>query len=197
MGKRERKESLSGWPSIVYCVVADEIIAKRGWEMAERKSGSRVTISGLERFFSEDMAGSKDLTDAKLEELHSFPGHPFRIVDDEAMNELSSSIRKNGVLNPLMVRKRDGGGYEIISGHRRKRAAELAELEKIPVRVLDISDEEAVLYMVDSNIQREDVLPSEKARSLMRLAHTQMPTTSVEWMSYSTSSLWIRCFCRM
>ena len=74
--------------------------------MVEKKSGSRVTISGLESYFSKEMVGKKDFIDVRITELHSFPGHPFRIVDDEAMKELASSIEKNGVLNLLMVRRR-------------------------------------------------------------------------------------------
>ena len=98
-----------------------------------------------------------------ISELHSFKNHPFKIIDDERMMELTENIKRNGVYVPGTVRPLDSGGYEIISGHRRKRACELAGLEKMPVYIKEIDDDAAVIEMIDSNIQRDEILPSEKA----------------------------------
>ena len=100
-----------------------------------------------------------------LSELHPFEGHPFKVLDDDAMTETVESIRQMGVANPLIVRPDPDGGYEIISGHRRHHAAELAGLDAIPVIVRELDDDAAVIMMVDSNIQREDILPSERAKA--------------------------------
>ena len=106
-----------------------------------------------------------EIIEIKLSELHDFMRHPFRVEDDERMKEMVESIRRYGVLVPGIVRNRKEGGYEIISGHRRKYACELAGLDTMPVIVKEYSDDQAVITMVDSNIQREDILPSEKARA--------------------------------
>ena len=99
----------------------------------------------------------------KIELIDSFKNHPFKVIDDEKMDELVESIKKNGVLTPGIVRADIDGGYEIISGHRRKRACELAGLTEMPVVIKHLNDDEAVIAMVDSNSQREEILPSEKA----------------------------------
>lgn len=98
-----------------------------------------------------------------LNELHDFKNHPYRVVDDEDMQELASNIRENGILVPLIARPMKNGGYEVIAGHRRKYAAGLAGLEKVPVSVRELSDAEAIDIMVSTNIQRTNILPSEKA----------------------------------
>ncbi len=98
-----------------------------------------------------------------LSELHPFEGHPFKVLDDDAMAETVESIRQMGIANPLIVRPDLVGGYEIISGHRRHHAAELAGLDTLPVIVRELDDDAAVIMMVDSNLQRETILPSEKA----------------------------------
>ena len=100
-----------------------------------------------------------------LEQLHDFNGHPFKVLDDEKMEETVESIRQYGVLNPALVRPRPEGGYELLSGHRRKHGARLAGLHEIPVIVREYTDDEAAIIMVDSNIQREGILPSEKAKA--------------------------------
>ena len=96
-------------------------------------------------------------------ELHEFRNHPYYVIDDEDMHELVESIEKEGVLIPLIARPMKNGGYELISGHRRKHAAELAGLEKVPVSVRELSDKEAIDVMISTNIQRTNILPSEKA----------------------------------
>ena len=100
-----------------------------------------------------------------LSELHPFEGHPFKVLDDDAMAETVESIRMVGIANPLIVRPDPDGGYEIISGHRRHHAAELAGLDAIPVIVRELDDDAAVIMMVDSNLQRENILPSERAKA--------------------------------
>ena len=100
-----------------------------------------------------------------LSELHDFPNHPFKVRDDEAMQETAESIRQYGVLVPAIVRPREDGGYEIIAGHRRRRGSELAGLSAMPCIVRRMDDDTATILMVDSNIQRENILPSERAQA--------------------------------
>ena len=98
-----------------------------------------------------------------VSEVHPFEGHPFRVVDDELMQQTVDSVKQFGVLNPAIVRPAPDGGYEMVSGHRRLHACELAGLKEIPVIVRNLTDDEAVILMVDSNLQRETILPSERA----------------------------------
>ena len=100
-----------------------------------------------------------------LSELHDFPNHPFKVRDDEAMQETTESIRQYGVLVPAIVRPREDGGYEIIAGHRRRHGSELAGLSAMPCIVREMDDDTATILMVDSNIQRENILPSERAQA--------------------------------
>ena len=129
-------------------------------------SASKVKLSSFDDLFggAENTAGDQ-IINVKLADLHTFKGHPFRVLDDEKMEETTESISKYGVLVPGLARPRAGGGYEIIAGHRRKRGSELAGLDTMPVIVRNYTDDEATIIMVDSNIQREDILPSEKARA--------------------------------
>lgn len=99
----------------------------------------------------------------ETKKLNEFKGHPFKVKDDAEMDKLVESIKENGVLNPVIVRELEDGSFEMISGHRRKRAAEIASMEEIPCIVRNLTDEEATILMVDSNLQREEILPSEKA----------------------------------
>ena len=114
-----------------------------------------------------DLFGGEEneVSEVDLAELHSFKNHPFKVLEDEKMQELVDSIKVRGVVVPGVVRAIPEGGYEIISGHRRKRACELAELKTMPVIIKQCSDDEAILAMVDSNLQREEILPSERAFS--------------------------------
>ena len=100
-----------------------------------------------------------------LSRLHDFPNHPFKVRDDEAMLETAESIRQYGVLVPAIVRPREDGGYEIVAGHRRKHCSELAGLQNLPCIVREMDDDTATILMVDSNIQRENILPSERAQA--------------------------------
>ena len=110
-----------------------------------------------------DNATLEGVTEIQLALIDPFPGHPFQVKDDEEMERLAESIAENGVLVPLTVRASGAERYELVSGHRRKRAAELAGLASVPCIVRDMGDDEAVIAMVDSNLQREAILPSERA----------------------------------
>lgn len=109
-----------------------------------------------------EIAGTQKI---EIGRIHAFPNHPFKVLDDEKMNTLVESIRENGILNPVIVRPDQGGDYEMISGHRRLHAAGIIGMEKIPAIVKEMSDDEAIIQMVDANIQREEILPSERAFS--------------------------------
>lgn len=128
-------------------------------------SAAKIQMTGLDDLFglpSQDTTGEQ-VQEIALSELHTFHNHPFHVVDDEKMQEMAESVAQYGVLVPGIVRPRPEGGYELIAGHRRKRACELAGLDKMRVIVRDMDDDEAVLIMVDSNLQREKILSSEKA----------------------------------
>ena len=134
--------------------------------MSREGSAAKVKLSSFDDLFgsAENVVGEQ-IIHAKLTDLHTFKGHPFRVLDDEKMEETTESISRYGVLVPGIARPRVEGGYEIIAGHRRKRGSERAGLDTMPIIVRDYTDDEATIIMVDSNIQREDILPSEKARA--------------------------------
>ena len=136
--------------------------------MSKTGSAAKVKLNSFDDLFgSNEMqtAGSEQIINAPLAELHDFKNHPFRVVDDEKMEETTESIRQYGVLVPGIARPRTGGGYELIAGHRRKRGSQRAGKSEMPVIIRNYSDDEATIIMVDSNIQREDILPSEKAKA--------------------------------
>ena len=112
---------------------------------------------------AKDAPGSEQVREIPLSELHPFKNHPFKVRDDDAMMETADSIRQYGVLVPAIARPREDGGYELVSGHRRRRACELAEKDTMPVIVRPMDDDAATIIMVDSNLQREGLLPSERA----------------------------------
>ena len=114
-----------------------------------------------------DKKTDEKVVEIEMERLRAFPNHPFKVIGDSQMIELQDSIKKYGVLNPLIVRPKIEGYYEIISGHRRKYAAEKLGYKKIPVIIRMLQDDEAVVIMVDSNLQREQITPSEKAYAYM------------------------------
>ena len=132
-------------------------------EVKKRKPTIKITGFNDLFGFMDPTKEPEALYDIPLDRLHEFKGHPFRVVDDAGMAELVESIRANGVLEPGIARQREDGDYELISGHRRRHAAGLAGLKDMPVFVRDYTDEEATIVMVDSNCQREEILPSEKA----------------------------------
>ena len=112
-----------------------------------------------------DAAAKEKRTEMPLSDLHPFEGHPFKVLDDELMEQTVESIKQIGVVSPLIVRPDPEGGFEILSGHRRLHAAQLAVLETVPVIVKEMDDDAAIIFMVDSNLQRENILPSERAFS--------------------------------
>ena len=114
-------------------------------------------------FSTEESRQTEQIQQIPIADLHPFKNHPFKVLDDEAMQRTVESVAQFGVLAPLIVRPREEGGYEIISGHRRQHAAELAGLTTLPVIVRDMDDNQAIINMVDSNLQRESILPSERA----------------------------------
>ena len=112
-----------------------------------------------------DAAAKEKRTEMPFSDLHPFEGHPFKVLDDELMEQTVESIKQIGVVSPLIVRPDPEGGFEILSGHRRLHAAQLAGLETVPVIVKEMDDDAAIIFMVDSNLQRENILPSERAFS--------------------------------
>lgn len=130
---------------------------------AKKQLPDRVQLKTLDSLFGIDEEQAGQIMEVPINELFSFQNHPFKVLDDEKMVQIVESIRENGILVPIMVRSRQEGGYEVISGHRRRHAAEIVGLETVPVIIRELTDDEAVIAMVDANLQREEILPSEKA----------------------------------
>ena len=132
-----------------------------------KSSGRNIKLTSYDDLFSTEESRADDqrekVMEIPLSELHPFKNHPFKVVDDEKMQDTAESIREYGVLVPAIARPREDGGYELVAGHRRKRGCELAGLDSMPVIIRDLDDDAATLVMVDSNIQRESILPSERA----------------------------------
>lgn len=135
--------------------------------MSKIGSAAKVKLNSFDDLFGTEQpqTGTEQVQEIALSELHEFKGHPFKVLDDENMQETIESVREHGVLMPGIARPRAEGGYEIIAGHRRRHACEAVGLETMPMFIRDYTDDEATIIMVDSNIQREDILPSEKARA--------------------------------
>ena len=131
------------------------------------KKGGNISLSSYDDIFQTDQSREEDqqerVQEIPLSELHPFKGHPFKVLDDEAMQKTVESIAQFGVMTPAIARPRPEGGYELIAGHRRHHASELAGKETMPVIVRDMDDDAATILMVDSNLQRETLLPSERA----------------------------------
>ena len=124
------------------------------------RPGQKIQIKSVEELLG--VVNEEAAMDIEIYKITSFADHPFKVVDDEKMQELEESIRVNGVLSPVLIRPKGMDTYEMISGHRRLHAAQLAGLESIPAIIRELSDDEATIAMVDANIQREELLPSEK-----------------------------------
>ena len=123
--------------------------------MASRVAGKIKLQSVDELLGVPEIAGTQEI---EIERIHAFPNHPFKVLDDEKMDTLVDSIRENGILNPVIVRPDQSGHYEMMSGHRRLHAAKIVGLKKVPAIVKEMSDDEAIIKMVDANIQREEIL---------------------------------------
>ncbi len=126
-----------------------------------KRPGQKITMTSIDELLC--VPDTEGTIDIDVEAIYPFENHPFKVLDDERMEELTESIRTSGVLSPVLVRPDDEGTYEMISGHRRLRAAKKAGLRKIPAIIKEMTDDEATIAMVDGNIQREEILPSEKA----------------------------------
>ena len=131
------------------------------------RSAKNIKLASVDDLFSTEESRADEnrekIIEIPLTELFPFKDHPFKVIDNEAMFDTAESVKQYGVLVPAIARPRDEGGYELVAGHRRKRACELAELDTMPVIVRNLDDDEAVIIMVDSNLQRENILPSERA----------------------------------
>lgn len=134
-----------------------------------KSSAAKIKLNSFDDLFGEskkiNVEGIEQVVEIPLAKLHTFYNHPFKVLDDEKMMEMVKSVRENGILIPGVARKRPDGEYELIAGHRRKRASELAGRTTMPVFVREYTDDEAVVAMVDTNLQREYILPSEKAKA--------------------------------
>ena len=139
-----------------------------------RRSGLNIELSAFDDMFETDESRAdmkrERIFDIPISDIQDFPDHPFKVLEDDRMSELVESIKEYGLLQPVLVRPIENGKYEMVSGHRRKRAFELAGLETIPCRVQEMTLEEAIITMVESNCYRETILPSERAKAYkMRL----------------------------
>lgn len=132
-----------------------------------KRSAKNIKLASVDDLFSTEESRADEnrekIVELPLTELFPFKDHPFKVIDNEAMFDTAESVKQYGVLVPAIARPCDEGGYELVAGHRRKRACELAELDTMPVIVRNLDDDEAVIIMVDSNLQRENILPSERA----------------------------------
>ena len=132
-----------------------------------KSSAKKISLTSVDDLFSTEESRVDEqrekIVEIPLSELHPFKDHPFKVIDNEAMFDTAESIKQYGVLVPAIARPRENGGYELVSGHRRKRACELAELETMPVIIRNLDDDAATIIMVDSNLQRENIQPSERA----------------------------------
>ena len=145
-----------------------------------RSSAAKIQMTSFDDLFqssgTEQQTAAEQVQDIALEKLISFHNHPFQVKDDEEMRKTVESVAQYGVLVPAIARPVDGGQYELVSGHRRKRASELAGKDTMPVIVRSLDDDEATIIMVDANLQRERLLPSEKAFAYkMKLYRPRMP----------------------
>ena len=135
--------------------------------MKMEKKKEKMYLPSIDDLFTtqktRDEADLEKVVNIKLNDIDDFPEHPFKVIVNDELKDMAESIKEKGVLSPALVRQKDDGRYEMISGHRRKKASELANKDTIPCIVRDLTDDEATIIMVDSNMQREKVLPSEKA----------------------------------
>ena len=154
--------------------------------MANR-AGQKIKLTSIDELLC--VPETEGTVDIDVRAIYPFENHPFRVVDDEKMEELVESIKANGVLTPVLVRPDDEGTYEMISGHRRLHAAKKAGIPKIPAIVKEMTNDDAVIAMVDANVQREEVLPSERAFALKMkmdaIKHQGKSTLSTEWTKRS------------
>ncbi len=162
-----------------------------------KDSARKLELASVDDLFtteeSRQEAAQERVREISLTELFPFKGHPFSVQEDERMTETVESIRQYGVLTPAIARPREDGGYEILSGHRRKRACELAGLETMPVIIREMDRASAIIFMVDSNLQRENISPMEKANALkMKLEAIKRQGTRTDLTSVQVDMLPIK-----
>ena len=149
-----------------------------------RSRGNKIELTAYDDLFETDEsraeAALSKIREIPISEIDEFPDHPFKVLMDEDMEKLVESIKRNGVMTPATVRLKEDGRYELISGHRRKKACELAGLETLKCEVKELTRDEAIIIMVESNLQRSTILPSEKA-----FAYIPQPRTSILWTGLS------------
>lgn len=131
--------------------------------MSDKRVGQKIKLCSVDELLG--VPNTEGCVEVDIAKIHPFVNHPFKVIDDDKMQELVESISENGVLTPVIIRPIEGGEYEMISGHRRLYAAKQAGIEKIPAMIRDMTDDQAVITMVDANLQREEILPSEKAHA--------------------------------
>ena len=129
--------------------------------MMKNRPGEKIKLASLDELLG--VVNEESAMEIEINKIHAFKNHPFKVLDDEKMQDLIESVKLSGVLTPVLLRVDSNDEYEMISGHRRKMACELAGRDKIPCIVRNLTDDEAIVVMVDSNLQREKILPSEKA----------------------------------
>ena len=127
----------------------------------KNRSGEKIKLASIDELLG--VVNEESAMEIEISKIHPFKNHPFKVLDDEKMQDLVESVKINGVLTPVLLRMDENEDYEMVSGHRRMRAAQLAGLTTIPAIVRELSDDDAIVAMVDANIQREELLPSEKA----------------------------------
>lgn len=131
--------------------------------MSDKRVGQKIKLCSVDELLG--IPNTEGCIEVDIAKIHPFINHPFKVIDDDKMQELVESISENGVLTPVIIRPTEGGEYEMISGHRRLYAAKQAGIERIPAMIRDMTDDQAVIAMVDANLQREEILPSEKAHA--------------------------------
>ena len=127
----------------------------------KNRSGEKIKLASIDELLG--VVNEESAMEIEISKIHPFKNHPFKVLDDEKMQDLVESVKINGVLTPVLLRMDENEDYEMVSGHRRMHAAQLAGLTTIPAIVRELSDDDAIVAMVDANIQREELLPSEKA----------------------------------
>ena len=139
----------------------------------KNRSGEKIKLASIDELLG--VVNEESAMEIEISKIHPFKNHPFKVLDDEKMQDLVESVKINGVLTPVLLRMDENEEYEMVSGHRRMHAAQLAGLTTIPAIVRELSDDDAIVAMVDANIQREELLPSEKAFAYKRMMFMSVP----------------------
>ena len=153
----------------------------------KNRSGEKIKLASIDELLG--VVNEESAMEIEISKIHPFKNHPFKVLDDEKMQDLVESVKINGVLTPVLLRMDENEDYEMVSGHRRMHAAQLAGLTTIPAIVRELSDDDAIVAMVDANIQREELLPSEKAFAYkMKLDAKASPASTSQARSFTAIS---------